>query len=178
VLGVALVGLAAPAVASCTEQPREPAPPPPVPPDVVAADRAAERERRLLAAYDAALLVAPQLAERLGPLRDDHATHLVALDRPEVPQTAGPDLTAPSDPDAEPGPATEPGQGGPGRTSSPAVPAPDLPQQPDALLAALADLERRAGLDHGSAAVRGGRGIAVVLACLAASEASHVAALA
>jgi hypothetical protein len=177
VLRGVLVGLACPLVA-CTGQPREPAPPEPVPPDVVAADRAADRERRLLAAYDAALLIAPQLAERLLPLRGEHAAHLDALGRPEVEQTAEPDPTAQTGPAAGSGQDAEAGQdAAPGPTPPPAAPAPVLPPDPAELLAALADLERRAGIAHASAAVRGGRGVAAVLASLAASEAAHAVAL-
>lgn len=169
VLGGALAGMALPALAACTAAPLAPAPPPPVPPDVLAADRAADRERRLLAAYDAALLLAPQLVERLLPLRGDHVAHLAALGLPEVPVGPDPDPTAgPSaDPGAEPGAAPSPA----------AVAAPRLPQEPDALLTALAELERRAATAHGRDAVLGGRGVAVVLAALSASEASHAVAL-
>jgi hypothetical protein len=172
VLGGVLAGLAAPALAACTDLPGGPAGPPPVPPDVVAADRAADRERRLLAAYDAALLLAPELTDRLAPLRDDHAAHLRALDRPQATGEPGPA----ADPSASAGPGSAAGQ----PTPPPAAPAPApaLPQEPAALLAALADLERRAGLAHGGAAVLGGRGVGAVLACLAASEASHAVALA
>lgn len=145
-LGAALGGLAAPALTACTGSPFEPEPPAPVPPDVRAAERAAERERELLAAYDAALVLAPQLADRLLPLRGDHAAHLAALGLPE-----------------QPPPPPEP---------------PSLPQDPVALLAALADLERRTATAHASAAVLGGRGVAAVLASAAASESAHVVALA
>jgi hypothetical protein len=177
VLRGALVGLACPLVA-CTGQPREPAPPDPVPPDVVAVDRAADRERRLLAAYDAALLIAPQLAERLLPLRGEHAAHLDALGRPEAEQVAEPDPTAQSGRAAGSGQDVEAGQDAEPGPTPPAAPAPALPPDPAALLAALADLERRAGIAHASAAVRGGRGVAAVLASLAASEAAHAVALA
>lgn len=160
-----LAALAAPALSACTGGPTGPDPVPTVPPDVVAADRAGERERRLLAAYDAALLLAPQLTERLTPLRADHLAHLSALDLPEAPAPA-PDPSA--DPSATPAPPPPP---------APVVRAPSLPAEPGALLAALADLERRAASAHGRAAVLGGRGVGAVLAALAASEAAHVVAL-
>lgn len=162
VLGGALAALVAPAVSACTsdaddsEEPRRER-------DVVAADRAAELERRLLAAYDSALVLAPQLADRLQPLRDDHAAHLAALALPEQGAEPAPTEGAATEPTPEP--------------TAPSVPAPPLPPEPAALLAALAELERRAATTHGSAAVLSGRGIGAVLASLSASEASHVVAL-
>jgi hypothetical protein len=90
VLGGALAGLAAPALAACTGSPGGPDDAPEVPRDVVAADRAVERERQLVAAYDAALVIAPALAERLLPLRADHEQHLAALGQPEPDPTAAP----------------------------------------------------------------------------------------
>jgi hypothetical protein len=120
-------------------------------PDVVLADEAAARERRLLAAYDAALVRDPALAERLAPLRAEHAAHLAALGVADPP--------------------------GPSASPAPAVPSPPLPAAPGALLPALADLERTTSTAHAGAAVRSGRGLAAVLASLAASEASHVVAL-
>lgn len=158
VLGAALAGLATPVLAACTGE-DVPDGPPPVPPDVRTADRAAERERELLAAYDAALLIAPQLADRLRPVRSDHAAHLVAL-APPAP-TAAPT----ADPSAPPSPTPPP------------VPPPALPQDPAALLPALAELERRAALAHAGDAVRGGRGIGALLASVSACESSHVVVL-
>jgi hypothetical protein len=162
VLTGALAGLLTPALTSCTDDAAVPAGPPPPDPDVVAADRAAVVERRLLAAYDAALVLAPELAERLLPLRADHVEHLAALGLPETPEPP------PADPSA--GPAATP-------SPAPAVPAPPLPAEPGALLAALAELERRASINHARGAVLHGRGVAAVLAPLSACEASHVVAL-
>jgi hypothetical protein len=172
VLGGALAGLAAPVLAACTpSNPFVPAPPAPVPPDVVAADRAAERERELLAAYDAAMLLAPQLADRLLPVRGEHAAHLAALGRPEVPAVPAVPASPAGDPTAAATPTASPSP------APPAVPAPPLPADPAALLVALAELERRAATAHGAAAVRAGLGVGAVLASVAASEASHVVAL-
>jgi hypothetical protein len=120
----------------------------------VLADAAAVRERSLLAAYDAAVALVPALAERLGPLRAEHAAHLAALAVPELP----------------------PPSSGPSASPSPAPQA--LPADPAGLLAALAGLERAAASAHADACVRAGRGLAVVLASAAASEASHPVALA
>jgi hypothetical protein len=149
--------LLAPALGTCTGSEDRPA----VDADIVSADRAALRERRLIAAYDAALLIAPQLADRLVPLRDGHVAHLGALGLPDTPDTSA----APAD-DASAAPTRAP------------EPAPPLPSDPAALLAALAELERRAAAAHGNAAVLSGRGVGAVLATLAAAEASHAEALA
>jgi hypothetical protein len=177
VLGGALAGLAAPALAACTGLPLVDPAPPPVPPDVLAADRAADRERRLLAAYDAALVIAPQLADRLLPVRGDHAAHLAALGLPETVATeVDPGTAPPAEPAADP--AAEPtGDPAAAPAPPPEVRAPALPQDPTALLAALAELERRAATAHAGEAVRSGRGVGAVLASLSASEASHAAAL-
>lgn len=154
---VGLLGLAMPALAACTADGR-PSPPPPPDPDVGRADEAAERERRLLAAYDAAVVLAPALADLLTPLRAEHAEHLAALGVAELPAPT-------ADPSAPPPVAVLP-------------PPPALPSDPAALRAALAELERATANVHGDAAVLAGRGLAVVLASLAASEASHPVALA
>lgn len=158
----ALAGLLTPALTACTGDGDEPEGPPPPDPDVVAADRAADVERRLLAAYDAALVLAPQLTDRLLPLRGDHVAHLAALGLPETPEQP------PTDPSAGPTPTPSP---------APTVAPPPLPAEPGALLAALAELERRAAAGHGRDAVLRGRGVGAVLASLSASEASHVVAL-
>ena len=162
VLAGALAAGAAAALSGCTTGADRPAGPRPPDPDVVLADQAAARERALLAAYDEATARAPELADRLAPLRAEHADHLAALGVPTA--AATPPASGPTA-----GPAPEP---------EPAVAAPALPADPAGLLAALADLERRAAVDAGGTAVRSGRGLAVVLASIAASEASHVAALA
>ncbi|HVM28289.1 MAG TPA: hypothetical protein VM433_11560 [Mycobacteriales bacterium] len=164
--GLAL--LAGGGLAGCTSLPgrSEPDGPPAPHPDVVLADQAALRERRLIAAYDAVMQRAPELAERLAPLRAQHAEHLAALGVPALPAPAA--APAAAAPTAEPtGPPTP----------APVAPPP-LPDDPAALLPALADLERRAATAHAGAAVRSGRGLAVVLASAAASEASHPLALA
>jgi hypothetical protein len=174
-LALAATGLGGVAVPGCTGPgDDEPAAPPAPDPDVVRADEAAVRERRLLAAYDLAMERAPDLTERLAPLRAEHAEHLAALGVPDVPapvepvpDEAAPDPGAPEDAapaDDVPAPA-------------PRVPAPPLPLDPAALLPALADLERKTAAVHAGAAVRSGRGLAVVLAAAAASEASHPLAL-
>ena len=123
-------------------------PPPPPDPDDLLRAAAVERERSLLAEYDAVLLVLPGLANRLTPLRAQHAEHLLAL-------------TGSASPSAAP--------------SSSATPAPQVPP-PATAAAALAGLitaERSAGDAHGAAALEASRELAGLLAALAASEHSH-----
>jgi hypothetical protein len=193
---VVATGLGASALAGCTlpgsDDPD--APPPPPHPDVVRADEAAARERRLIAAYDVALERAPELTERLAPLRAEHAEHLAALGVPDLPLPEAappqepPDGPPDAPPDAEqlapqdaeqpaPPDGTEPGAPEPTPSPPPRVVPPPLPLDPALLLPALADLERAAATAHAGAAVRSGRGLAVVLASAAASEASHPVAL-
>ena len=154
-------------VAGCTEPDEPPGPPPPPHPDLVLADEAAARERRLLDAYDLALRRRPDLAGLLGPLRAEHAEHLAALDVPEPQATTT--ATTPSPASAPPSPD------GTATTSPP--PPPLLPDDPAAAVPALADLERSTAAAHAGAVVRAGRGLAVVLASAAASESSHAVAL-
>lgn len=123
--------------------------------DVVLADEAADRERVLLAAYDAAMTAVPALVPRLSPLRAEHAEHLAAL----VPGVA---------PAATPSPAP----------TGPPLRVPAVPADAAGALAVLRALETDTADRHGGAAVRSGRGLAVVLASAAASEASHVQVLA
>lgn len=121
-------------------------------PDVFTADEAADRERVLLAAYDAAMQAVPALVTRLSPLRAEHAEHLAALVPAQLPT-----------PSASPSPSP--------------LPVPTVPAEPAGALAALRQLESDTADRHGGAAVRCGRGLAVLLASAAASEASHVQAL-
>lgn len=159
-------GLSALGLSGCTSD-AGPQPPARPHPDVVRAEAAVVRERRLLAAYDLALGRAPDLAERLAPVRAEHVEHLAALG---VTDLATP--TAQPAPDPTDDPTPEPTAS----ASSPAGPPP-LPDDVGALLPALADLERAAAAQHAAVAVHCGRGLAVVLACAAASEATHPLAL-
>ncbi|NJC64074.1 hypothetical protein HC028_06045 [Planosporangium flavigriseum] len=102
----------------------------------------------LLGRYDAAIATQPALAERLGPIRDAHRTHLEALAR-EI----GPGLDTAA--------ATSPGPG-PGEPSS---------------LAALSAAEQAASAAAREACLRAPSYRAALLGSIAAARASHVAAL-
>lgn len=96
-----LAGGALLAVSACTGssgagRPARPDPDVPLRADAVA------RERALLASYDALLAAQPDLAPRLGPLREEHAAHLAALGAEQAPATVPPSGAAPS-PAAAPG---------------------------------------------------------------------------
>lgn len=148
-------GLALPLAAACTDG--APAPPPPPDPDIALRAAAAERERALLAAYDAAVLAAPSLAGRIAAVRAEHAQHAAAVAGPAA-ATNGPRST-----DATPG-------------ASPS-PSPVRPRDAAAVLAELVAAERDAATRHASDALLSSRELAAVLASLAASEAAHVVAL-
>ena len=140
----AAAGLAA--LASCTSGGDTPVAPAPVNPDVALRAAAVLREQTLIRAYDAALLAAPALGDRLRALRGEHLTHLGALDAPPE--------------------------------SLPTSPAPAVtPATPAAHLARLRSAERVAGAGHTADLRTASADLAVVLATLAASEASHEVAL-
>lgn len=163
-----LLGLSALAgtLVGCTT-PQAPEPPPEPDPDVALTAQAADRERSLLAAYDAALAAVPSLTDRLAPLRAEHAEHLAALGAldpaPTPSSTSAPPTSSP--PVSPPAPPSPP----------PTGPAPVT--DPATVLASLAEAERTVSGRHGDAAVRAGRELAGVLAALAASEAAHPVAL-
>ena len=157
----AAAGLAA--LTSCTSpgeapQPLAPQPPAPVHPDVALRAAAVAREQTLIRAYDAALLAAPGLGDRLLALRAEHLTHLTSLGS-TTPGSTPPGSTPPA--------GLKPG-------NPPPVAAPDLA---DAQLVGLRTAERAAGAGHTAALRTASAGLAVVLATLAASEASHEVAL-
>lgn len=159
VVGGLVGGLGLPLVAGCRRLPVLGGPAAPDP-DAALTDDAASRERVLLATYDAAAAAAPALAARLAPLRAEHVAHLAALGRSQVPAaSASPSVT-------------------PSTTPSPVPTPPPVPADAAGALAVLRELEAATATRHGDVAVRCGRGLAVVLASLAASEASHVGALA
>jgi hypothetical protein len=139
-------------LAACTSDPE---PPPPPDPDDLLRESAVERERSLLAEYDAVLLVLPSLAERLLALRAEHVEHLATL------TGEGPAGT-PSPQASQPGVAAVP----PTATAA-------------AALAGLVEAERAAGAAHGAATLAArSRELAALLATLSASESSHPVALA
>lgn len=102
----------------------------------------------------------PALQERLGPLRDDHAQHVIALAREIGIPEAGP-FPAPS------------GSGG-----ASAEPATTVPADQDAALADLTALERRARKDAEDACLAAPSYRAALLGSIAACRAGHVAVLA
>jgi hypothetical protein len=126
-------------------------------PDEALKAAAVVREQALLNAYDDALRTAPALAARLAPLRADHAEHLAALSGAASPGA----------------PATS------GAASTPSTGAASTPggQPPQAVLHALATLERTAATGHTADALIASRRLAPVLASLAACEASHLVVL-
>jgi hypothetical protein len=143
---VLVAGLAAP-LAACTGGSPEPVPSPspaPVDPDVALRAAAVERERTLLAAYDDVLARGGARAAALRPLREEHASHLAALD---------PALAVPT-------------------------PAPAPSAAPASTVARLRAAEREAAAAHAADAVPASRGLAALLASLAAAEAAHLVALA
>lgn len=158
-------GLAVPLLAACTEGP-PPGPPPPPDPDLALHAAAVAREQALVDAYDTAVLAAPALAAKLAAVRAEHLAHLDALEAadPAPPATASPSASPTASP-VDPAP--------------PSAPAPPpAPADPATVLARLVAVEAEAATAHANGAVVASRELAVVLATLAASEASHGVALA
>ncbi len=158
VLSAGAFGLAA----ACTSPRRPGAVRPARPdPDIALTAAAVDRERALLAAYDAALAATPALAGRLAPLRAEHAEHLAGLGAGPSPGLgAG---LSPGTPTASPATAAAPPRGpggGAGQARS-----------------SLATAEHAAAAAHAAATVTASARLAAVLASLAASEASHQVAL-
>ncbi len=148
-------------LAACTAGREAPAPLPPPDPDRALRAAAVDRERALLAAYDAALLATPSRAALLRPLREEHAAHLEALLALDPARTSAP-------------PGAGSGSGRPGAPPGTAAPAPPAPAAPVDLAAA----EAAASTAHADAVPAASRGLAGLLASLAAAEASHGVALA
>ncbi|MGW2666877.1 hypothetical protein ACWC5F_02275 [Streptomyces sp. NPDC001272] len=117
--------------------------------------------RRLLERYDATAAAHPDLAERLGPLREAVAAHTraLALTTPK----AGP----------EPSRAASPSASAPPSPSAPAAGRAEVPAKPAEALSALADAER--GLSEArTIALAGAPGeLARMLASVAACGAVH-----
>jgi len=149
-----LIGAALLPLAACTADPA-PSPPAPADPDDLLRRAAVQRERELLEQYDAVLGALPALAARLAPVRAEHAVHLGALlpDEPVVGPSASASPSTPSSP--------------PPSASPPAAP------DPASALAGLSAAEAAAGAAHSGAALQAAPELAGLLACLAASEASH-----
>jgi hypothetical protein len=148
-----LLGGAAGLLAACTRTPTAPRAAA-VDPDAALRTAAVERERALLAAYDAVLAASPAALPRLGPLRAEHEAHLTALG---VGTRAFPAGSA---------------------TPSPSASAPASSPGPSPGAAGLVRLERAAAAAHAAATVTATPALAALLAQLAASESSHLVALA
>jgi hypothetical protein len=151
-----LLGTALLTAAACSVDPSPPPPPPPPDPDEALRSAAVERERALLARYDAFSATQPALAARLTSVREEHAEHLRVLLGPDEGPTAAPSDGPPSAP-----PTAEP--------ADPVAP----PAEPAAALAELVGAEAVTGAAHAAAALQAGGELAGLLASLAASEASH-----
>ena len=144
----------------------------------LAVKRAATAERTLLLAYDTAASQHPELADRLAPLRADHAAHLVALTPGAPTASASPQPSI--SPSVTPG-RTEPAsrRPGPGRrrsgssTSNAGSAASDLL----VVLAGLASLERQAAAARLDDLAATSGSLAMVLASIGGCEAAHAALL-
>lgn len=129
---------------------RHAASPTPSGPDPQSRDLADERD--LLAAYDATIAAHPDLADRLGPMREDHARHVEAL--------AGL-LSASTSPSA----------------SATSVPPPEVPAERAGALAALRSAEQNAAAARTDSCVAASGDRAALLGSVAACESSHAAVL-
>jgi hypothetical protein len=159
--------------------PSPPSPTRPPPPDPLVA--VLDTEHRLLAAYDATAEAHPALAGLLALVRADHAEHASALERalgrtpPATPATGTPTSGTPRLTTATPGTPT-PGTPTPGTSSAgtgPPAPRPRVPGSRTRALAALRAAERAAATARARAAETAPAGRAVLLASIAACEASH-----
>lgn len=152
--------------------------PPNVAPAQALAARAADDERALLAAYDAAIAAQPDLEPTLAPLRADHAAHLVGL-VPGAPTTpAGPaDPAAGTSATPTPAPSSPSFATGEGTPAGSSAGSPA--QSPRALaLAALAAKERAAAAARVDDAMSAQGSLARLLASIGGCEASHASLLA
>jgi hypothetical protein len=140
------------------EAPSPPSQTRPPPPDPLVA--ILDTEQRLIAAYDATAAAHPALATRLAPMRADHAEHASALERAlgrTPPATLG---------------TSSPGTGSAG-AGTPTPAPPRVPGNRTRALAALRAAERAAAAARASAAETAPADRAVLLASIAACEASH-----
>jgi hypothetical protein len=146
-----LLGGAAGLLTACT-RPTAPPRAAAVDPDAALRSAAVERERALLAAYDAVLAASPAALARLAPLRAEHEAHLTALG-----------VGTRAFPAGSPSPA-------PSASASAAAGAPSV--------VGLVRAERAAASAHAAATETATPALAALLAQLAASESSHLVALA
>jgi hypothetical protein len=131
------------------KQPAEPAPAPDVLLPLL------HRAVALRDRYSAVLTAFPALQDRLGPLKDDHAQHVVALAREIGVPEQGPFPAASGS--ADPGDA----------------PSPGVPTEQSAALADLAEREQRARADAEAACLAAPSYRAALLGSIAACRAGH-----
>lgn len=164
-LGVLGAGSAALAVAACTRTTT-----PPVDPMTKDALGALYRETiAIIATYDQAIAASPALTRLLGPMRDDHRQHAVAI----ASLVGAPDPHIPAGVNPSGVPA--------GGTPSPIAPAPTssvAPVDPATSRATITAAEKTAQLNTVKACNEADSARVAVLASIAASRACHVAALA
>ena len=136
-----------------------------VPPSKALAARVADDERKLLAAYDAAIAHQPELTATLAPLRADHAAHLVAL-TPGAPTTVSspqPTSATPTPSVANPSAETS--------AANPGSPAQSLRAETLAALAAREHAAAAARVDDLMSTADGS--LARLLASIGGCEAAH-----
>ncbi len=141
----------------------------------LAVKRAAAAEQALLLAYDTAVGQHPELADRLAPVRADHAAHLVAL-TPGAPTASA---SASASPSVSPGLAepTSPGSSGPPPVGS-STNASSAASDQLVVLAGLVSLERQAAAARLDDLAATSGSLAMVLASIGGCEAAHAALLA
>jgi hypothetical protein len=139
-----------------------------VAPPQALADRAAEDERALIAAYDDAIDTAPELEPVLAPLRADHAAHLVGL-APGAP-------TAPAGSPAGTSATPTPTPSAAGSTAN--VPSSPAQSQRAQTLSTLAARERAAAAARIDDLMSADGSLARLLASIGGCEASHASLLA
>jgi hypothetical protein len=142
------------------------------------AARVAAAEQALLAAYDAVVVVHPELAGRLAPFRADHAAHLGGLVPGATPSTGVTLSTAPSNTTSS---STSPSSAAPlnavpAGTASANAPL-SSPPASTAILRQLAELERSAAAARVDDVVTTSGSLARLIASIGGCEAAHAALL-
>jgi hypothetical protein len=172
--------------------------PPPSDAEVLARDplgRMYAETKQLIERYDSAMAAAPAIAGLLGPLREEHRQHLIALaslinipvptisaaaDASGVPLPSGPGSTQPVHPTpsgtSPQGPSSI-GPTGAGQTTSPPASASGSPADATTTRAALSAAESTAQRNAVTACLAAPTSRVAVLASIAACLATHVAAL-
>jgi len=147
-----------------------------VAPSQALADRVADDERALIAAYDEAIRAAPDLEPVLAPLRADHATHLVGLTPGAPTRPAGPAGSATgTSATPTPTPSAAAASAAAAAANTPGSPAQSLRMQ---TLSTLAAKERTAAAARVDDLMSAEGSLARVLASIGGCEAAHAALLA